>query len=60
MCKITIMKSKIKYICPIITFLLICTSIDWSLNALIALVNGLGGGIVAAWILSERIDSHGK
>ncbi|WP_255376004.1 hypothetical protein [Cloacibacillus sp. An23] len=39
-----------------VVFLAVCYLIDWDMNSFIALVNGLGGGVVAAWIISDWRD----
>ena len=54
------MKIKMRYIFPAITFLGICTLIEWNLNSVIAIVNGLGGGVLLAWIISDWSDKDGR
>ena len=47
---------KLKYFFPLATFLAVRCFISWDMNSLIALVNGLGGGVAVAWIISDWRD----
>ena len=54
------MKVKTGYVCSAITFFGVCTLIEWNLNSIIAMVNGIGGGVLIAWMLSDWSDRDGR